>query len=80
METSGVMVLALNKHACADLGRQFRERSVKKTYEAVVFGDLQEGQQRRLGAASNNSAAGVAATAITADESAEVGVGAVAEG
>jgi tRNA pseudouridine32 synthase/23S rRNA pseudouridine746 synthase len=40
METSGVMVMALDQQSVCDLGNQFRERSVKKTYEAVVSGDL----------------------------------------
>jgi 23S rRNA pseudouridine1911/1915/1917 synthase len=38
-ETSGVMVLARTEEALADLKRQFHERSVAKTYTAIVHGD-----------------------------------------
>ena len=37
MDTSGVMVAALNPEAHRDLCRQFRDRSVEKRYEAIVF-------------------------------------------
>lgn len=36
--TSGVMVLAASERALEELGRQFRERRVEKTYLAVVHG------------------------------------------
>lgn len=38
--TSGLMVLALNKAANANLCRQFMERSVSKTYVAILDGEL----------------------------------------
>jgi len=38
--TTGVLVLACNEAAHASLSAQFRERSVEKTYLAVVEGDL----------------------------------------
>ena len=38
MDTSGVMVVGLNKKAHARLSAQFQYRKVKKTYEAVVSG------------------------------------------
>ncbi|MDX2418522.1 MAG: RluA family pseudouridine synthase [Xanthomonadales bacterium] len=39
--TSGVMLLALNKSANANLTRQFQARTVKKTYMAMLDGHLQ---------------------------------------
>jgi tRNA pseudouridine32 synthase/23S rRNA pseudouridine746 synthase len=39
--TSGVMVLALNKAANGHLTRQFQERSVGKTYTAVLRGHIE---------------------------------------
>ena len=39
--TSGVMLLALNKSANANLTRQFQARTVKKTYIAMLDGHLQ---------------------------------------
>jgi len=42
MDTSGLMVLARNKISHAALSRQFRERSVGKEYEAVVWGIVSE--------------------------------------
>lgn len=38
MDTSGLMVFARSKSAQRDLSKQFQERTVKKTYEAVVSG------------------------------------------
>jgi tRNA pseudouridine32 synthase/23S rRNA pseudouridine746 synthase len=38
MDTSGIMVIALNKEVQANLSRQFQLRQVDKQYEAVVFG------------------------------------------
>ena len=38
MHTSGLLVFALRRKAEADLKRQFRERTVAKTYMAVVHG------------------------------------------
>ena len=41
-ETSGVMVLAKNKHSYDVLVNQFKERKVKKEYRAIVWGNLKE--------------------------------------
>lgn len=41
MDTSGVMVFARTPDAQRNLSRQFENRQVKKTYEALVEGDLQ---------------------------------------
>lgn len=38
--TSGLFVLALNKKAAAAASKLFRERTVKKTYLALVNGHL----------------------------------------
>jgi len=35
------MMLALSKEATSDLNRQFRERTIKKTYIALVHGELE---------------------------------------
>jgi len=40
LDTSGVMVLAVSKLARSDLSRQFRERTVHKVYQALVYGEL----------------------------------------
>lgn len=40
--TSGIMILALNKAANANLGRQFQERKVKKTYTSELMGHIDE--------------------------------------
>ncbi|CAK4081342.1 unnamed protein product [Aphanomyces euteiches] len=40
METSGIMVAALTLEAAQDLNRQFRDKTVQKTYEAVITGTL----------------------------------------
>lgn len=37
-DTSGIMVIPLNKHALSQISRQFQQRSVHKTYTAVVQG------------------------------------------
>lgn len=47
--TSGLMVVAKNDLAHAELGRQFREREVDKEYVALVWGVVQAG--RRIDAA-----------------------------
>lgn len=39
-ETSGIMLIAKNPTTLADLMRQFRERVVEKTYEALVHGKV----------------------------------------
>ena len=41
METSGLVVMALNKPAHVNLSRQFEQRQVKKTYVAHVYGEPQ---------------------------------------
>lgn len=38
MDTSGVMVIALDKASHRDLGKQFERRQVTKTYDAIVQG------------------------------------------
>ncbi len=45
-ETSGLMLLALDRSAHSELSRQFREREVCKRYTAVVYGvpEEQEGE------------------------------------
>jgi tRNA pseudouridine32 synthase/23S rRNA pseudouridine746 synthase len=40
LDTSGLMVFALNKLSLSDLSKQFRERGIAKTYEAVVSGQV----------------------------------------
>src|SRR5271168_1671735 len=45
-ETSGVILVAKNDFAHAELGEAFRQRSVKKTYLALVEGLLKEKQGR----------------------------------
>ena len=42
METSGLMVMALNKPSHVSLSRQFEQRLVKKQYLARVFGHLEQ--------------------------------------
>jgi tRNA pseudouridine32 synthase/23S rRNA pseudouridine746 synthase len=39
--TSGIMLLALNKTAIANLSRQFHDRTVSKTYVAILDGSLE---------------------------------------
>lgn len=38
LDTSGIMVIPLNKAAHAHISRQFQARQVEKTYHAVVYG------------------------------------------
>jgi tRNA pseudouridine32 synthase/23S rRNA pseudouridine746 synthase len=40
--TSGIMLLALNKSVNANLTRQFQDRSIVKTYMALLHGHLQD--------------------------------------
>lgn len=40
--TSGVMICAKNEAALSHLGKQFSTRNVKKTYNAVIVGELDE--------------------------------------
>ena len=42
LDTSGLMVFANSKFAVSKLNQQFRERSISKTYEALVFGKVDE--------------------------------------
>lgn len=42
LDTSGIMIIPLNKHVNAHISRQFQERAVEKTYTAVLYGHLQE--------------------------------------
>jgi 23S rRNA pseudouridine1911/1915/1917 synthase len=45
-ETSGVMVVAKTEGAMASLARQFKRRDVKKTYLALVHGDVRQTEGR----------------------------------
>jgi len=38
--TSGIMLVALNKSANANFTRQFQTRTVKKTYRAILYGEM----------------------------------------
>lgn len=40
LDTSGIMVIPLNKPTHAHIGRQFEQRQVEKTYHAIVFGSV----------------------------------------
>lgn len=42
LDTSGLMVFGLSQAAVSDLNRQFRERTVKKTYIARVWGSMND--------------------------------------
>jgi tRNA pseudouridine32 synthase/23S rRNA pseudouridine746 synthase len=42
LDSSGIMVIPLNKPAHAHLSRQFQQRSVHKTYHAIVYGVMRE--------------------------------------
>lgn len=42
MDTSGVIIFALNKSTQRSLNKQFENRIVKKVYEARVFGNIKE--------------------------------------
>ncbi|MEM6582324.1 MAG: pseudouridine synthase [Pseudomonadota bacterium] len=44
LDTSGIMVVPLNKPAHAHISRQFQQRGVEKRYQAVVFGALEDEQ------------------------------------
>jgi len=46
MDTSGVMVFGLTRHAQRHLARQFQDRLTKKTYVARLWGRLQPGTGR----------------------------------
>lgn len=40
LDTSGIMVIPLNKPTHAHISRQFQERRVEKSYHAVVYGEV----------------------------------------
>lgn len=42
--TSGILVVALNKEINAHIGKQFQERTPKKTYTAILAGHLEDDQ------------------------------------
>jgi len=42
LDTSGIMVIPLNKPCHAQISRQFQERSVEKTYHAIVYGVVEQ--------------------------------------
>ena len=48
-ETEGVMVIAKNARAHAKLSAQFQERTVKKIYSAIVWGELRAPEKRVSG-------------------------------
>jgi tRNA pseudouridine32 synthase/23S rRNA pseudouridine746 synthase len=41
LDTSGIMVIPLNKATHADISRQFQQREVEKSYHAIVFGVIE---------------------------------------
>ena len=41
LDTSGIMVIPLNKATHADISRQFQQRGVEKSYHAIVFGVIE---------------------------------------
>lgn len=42
LDTSGIMVIPLNKPAHANISRQFQQRRVRKSYHAIVFGNVEQ--------------------------------------
>lgn len=44
MHTSGIVIVPIGKAALSHLARQFQERKIDKTYEAVVFGKPESSQ------------------------------------
>ena len=42
LDTSGIMVVPLNRAAHAHISRQFQQRRVEKAYHAIVYGVLEE--------------------------------------
>lgn len=42
LDTSGIMVIPLNKPTHAHISRQFQQRLVEKTYHAIVYGLLED--------------------------------------
>jgi len=47
--TSGIMILAKTEYSMTHLARQFFERSTKRTYQALVWGDVKEDQGTIIG-------------------------------
>ena len=43
-DTSGIMVIAKEEYAMAHLSKQFFDRTTDRTYQAIVWGDVQEDQ------------------------------------
>lgn len=41
-DTSGIMIIAKNEYAMAHLAKQFFDRTTKRTYNALVWGDVKE--------------------------------------
>ena len=41
LDTSGILIVPLNKPAHAHISRQFQERQVEKQYDAVVWGEIE---------------------------------------
>jgi tRNA pseudouridine32 synthase/23S rRNA pseudouridine746 synthase len=44
LDTSGIMVVPLNKPTHAHISRQFQQREVKKAYYAIVFGVVEQNE------------------------------------
>lgn len=44
LDTSGIMVIPLNKTTHAHISRQFQQRQVEKSYHAIVYGIIEEDQ------------------------------------
>jgi tRNA pseudouridine32 synthase/23S rRNA pseudouridine746 synthase len=44
LDTSGIMVIPLNKTTHAHISRQFQQRQVAKSYHAIVYGIIEEDQ------------------------------------
>jgi len=42
LDTSGIMIIPLNKPTHAHISRQFQERKVEKSYHAVVYGQVEK--------------------------------------
>lgn len=42
LDTSGIMVVPLNRAAHSHISRQFQERTVEKSYHAIVYGEVAE--------------------------------------
>ena len=44
LDTSGLMIIPLSKEVQAHIGRQFEQRTVNKTYTAIVYGIVEENE------------------------------------